>query len=192
MGKTPIATSISNLFWSLLRVSPLLAPPWMHWMVSTSGTKITTLFGYLEPMVSHMMEQTGAAPFSSRATTLAPKANPNRRPKRGPRISKRASGAIGITRDQRPIRQEASFKPNHRRQDREAKYVAEILCVQSRLTMHETRSTHLLCSITHTQRKMALRNFVRARITAGVTGGTTTTTTMSAESWPTTPPAPQP
>jgi hypothetical protein len=46
---------------------------------------ITTLFGYLEPMVSHLIEQTDSAPFSGGATTsaTAPKANPNHRPKRG-------------------------------------------------------------------------------------------------------------
>ncbi len=48
---------------------------------------ITTLFGYLESMVSHLINQTGSTPFSGGATTPAPapKANPNRRPKRGPK-----------------------------------------------------------------------------------------------------------
>ncbi len=43
---------------------------------------ITTLFGYLEPMVSYLIEQSGSAPFSGGAIT--PKAqtpNPNRRKK---------------------------------------------------------------------------------------------------------------
>jgi hypothetical protein len=42
---------------------------------------ITTLFGYLEPMVSHLIEQTGTAPFSGGVTTPAPapKVNHNRR-----------------------------------------------------------------------------------------------------------------
>jgi hypothetical protein len=33
---------------------------------------ITTLFGYLEQMVSHLIEQAGSAPFSGEATTPAP------------------------------------------------------------------------------------------------------------------------
>jgi hypothetical protein len=43
---------------------------------------ITTLFGYLEPMVSHLIEQTGSAPFSGGAiTSKTPTPNPNRRKK---------------------------------------------------------------------------------------------------------------
>jgi hypothetical protein len=50
---------------------------------------ITTLFGYLEPMFSHLIEQTGSAPFSGGATTPAPapNADPNCRPKRRPKGS---------------------------------------------------------------------------------------------------------
>jgi hypothetical protein len=55
---------------------------------------ITTLFGYLEPMVSHLIEQAGSAPFSGEATTPAPapapKANPKRRPKCGSKGKQKA------------------------------------------------------------------------------------------------------
>ncbi len=44
----------------------------------------------------------------------------------------------------------------------------------------------------HAYAEMSPRQFAHALITAGVMGGTMTTTVLSAASWPTTPPAPQP
>ncbi len=49
---------------------------------TVSQQNITTLFGYVEPMVSHLIEQTGSAPFSGGAATPAPKANSNRKKNR--------------------------------------------------------------------------------------------------------------
>ena len=49
---------------------------------------ITTLFAYLKPMVTHLVDQTSSAPFSGAAATptpKGPKSNPNRTKKRGPK-----------------------------------------------------------------------------------------------------------
>jgi hypothetical protein len=47
---------------------------------------ITTLFAYLKPMVTHLIDQNGSSPFSSGAATLTPKGPksiPNRTKSRG-------------------------------------------------------------------------------------------------------------
>ncbi len=103
---------------------------------------IITLFGYLEPMVSHLIEQTGSAPFSGEAITpKAPTPNPNRRKKAkgkpkdqwGSWANARAAAHLagGVFQAQTP--------PNFLDTDREADYLAEINRLQARLNISDAQ-----------------------------------------------------
>ena len=101
---------------------------------------ITTLFGYLEPMVSHLIEQSGSAPFSGGAITPKPQTpNPNRRKKakgkpKGQWGSWNNAGAAahlagGVVQAQTP--------PTFLNTDREAEYLATIDRLQARLNISD-------------------------------------------------------
>jgi hypothetical protein len=103
---------------------------------------ITTLFGYLKPMVSHLIEQSGSAPFSGGAIT--PKAqtpNTNRRKKakgkpKGQWGSWTNAGAAahlseGVFQAQTPL----TFLDT----DREAEYLATIDRLQARLNISDAQ-----------------------------------------------------
>ena len=111
---------------------------------------ITTLFGYLEPMVSHLIEQAGSAPFSGGVTTPAPapKANPNRHPKRGAKGKQKGQWGNWHNAGQAAHLAGGSFQaqtpPTFLGQDREAEFLAEIERLQTRLTLHDTQHAFLL------------------------------------------------
>jgi hypothetical protein len=78
---------------------------------------ITTLFAYLKPMVTHLIDQTGSAPFSGGAATLTPKdpkSNPNRNKNADLSDGRRRNGTAGKLRLRQVILQAADFKPKHR------------------------------------------------------------------------------
>jgi hypothetical protein len=78
---------------------------------------ITTLFAYLKAMVTHLIDQTGSAPFSGGAATLTPKgpmSNPNCTKNADLRDGRRRNGAAGKMRLSQVILQAAGFKPKHR------------------------------------------------------------------------------
>ncbi len=149
---------------------------------------ITSLFGYLEPMVSHLIEQTGSAPFSGGAITpKAPTPNPNRRKKvkgkqKGQWGSWANEGAAahlagGVFQAQTPptsltriVRRGIWPRSN-----------------ASRLgSTSATHKMHFLCSTCMLHSKMAPRLLVLARIIVECMVGTTTTMAPSAAEWPAT------
>ena len=101
---------------------------------------ITSLFGYLEPMVSHLIEQTGSAPFSGGAITpKAPTPNPNRRKK----VKGKQKGQWGSWANEGAAAHlaggvfQAQTPPTFLDTDREAGYMAEIERLQARLNISD-------------------------------------------------------
>ncbi len=95
--------------------------------------KIATLFAYLTPQCTHLIEQTGTAPFSGWALTPAPKgptSNLNRRKKQ--KGKNQAKAAWGSWQNSAPPSHfagaefQAQTPPTFLGSDREAEYVAEI------------------------------------------------------------------
>ena len=104
---------------------------------------ITSLFGYLEPMVSHLIEQTGSAPFSGGAITpKAPTPNPNRRKK----VKGKQKGQWGSWANEGAAAHlaggvfQAQTPPTFFDTDREAGYLAEIERLQARLNISDAQN----------------------------------------------------
>jgi hypothetical protein len=104
---------------------------------------ITSLFGYLEPMVSHLIEQTGSAPFSGGAITpKAPTPNPNRRKK----VKGKQKGQWGSWANEGAAAHlaggvfQAQTPPTFLDTDREAGYMAEIERLQARLIISDAQN----------------------------------------------------
>jgi hypothetical protein len=151
MVKTLTATS--NLFWRLSnKWFPLISTTldgFYQRYPTVPQQNITTLFGYLmEPMVSHLIEQTGSAPFSGGANTPAPKANPNRRPKRGPKGKPKGQWGNWHNAGQAANLAGGTFQaqtpPTFLGQDHEAEYMAEIERLLTRLTLHDTQHAFVM------------------------------------------------
>ncbi len=78
---------------------------------------IATWFAYLKPMVTHLVNQTGSAPFSGGAVTPTPKgskSSPNHTKNTDLRDGRRRNGAAGELCPRQVILQAADFKPKHR------------------------------------------------------------------------------
>ena len=112
---------------------------------------IATLFAYLAPQCTHLIEQTGIAPFSGGAQTPAPRGptpNLNRRKKqKGKNEAKAAWGSWQTSAPQGHFAGagfQAQTPPTFLGSDREAGYVAEIQQLRTMLATPSTGNAFLL------------------------------------------------